>query len=141
MAHLNRQEATMANVAIEDWRVQQSIGLNNEVEELLRMFAGRGNLLDNAILVFPVLTSGRFWELASDALPKPLGWIGAVISTIVTGLTIYMHTSAVNHKRKKAQLVTDDLGKFVAEVRTNPQRADVEVWRSAKFCKSNISAL
>lgn len=131
----------MANVAIEDWRVQQSIGLYNEAEELLRRFAGRGNLLDNAILVLSVLTSGAFWALASDALPKLLGWIGAVISTIVTGLTIYMHTSAVNHKRKKAQLVTDDLGKFVAEVRTNPQLSDVEYWRSYKFFEAKIREL
>ena len=81
------------------------------------------------------------WALASDALPKLLGWIGAVISTIVTGLTIYMHTSAVNHKRKKAQLVTDDLGKFVAEVRTNPQLSDVEYWRSYKFFEAKIREL
>jgi hypothetical protein len=124
-----------------DWRITHALELYNQCEELLKRYAKTGNFLDNTILIFSVVTSGAFWALASDALPKLLGWIGAAISTLVTGLTIYMHTSAVNQKRKKAQLVAQELGKFVAQIRGNPNLPDPEYWVHYKFFEAKIMEL
>jgi hypothetical protein len=130
-----------ADVAIQSSRVQQTMDLYNEIERLLRNYARAGNLLDNSILILSVLTSGAFWALASDALPKVVGWIGAVISTLVTGLTIYMYTSGVQRKRKKAQAILSELGKFIARVRSSPNMSENEFWAGYKFFEAVVTDL
>jgi hypothetical protein len=118
-----------------------TIDLYNEIERLLRNFARAGNLLDNSILILSVLTAGAFWALASDALPKIVGWVGAVISTLVTGLTIYMYASGIQRKRKKAQVIFSEMGKFIAHVRSSPNMSDHEFWAGYKFFEAMVNDL
>jgi hypothetical protein len=70
-----------------------------------------------------------------------VGWIVAIISTLVTGLTIYMYTSGVQRKRKKAQLIFTELGKFLAKVRSSPSMPEPEYWANYKLFEAMINDL
>jgi hypothetical protein len=130
-----------AEVGTDSPRVQMTVSLYNEVAQLLQNYARMGNLLDNSILILSVLTSGAFWALASDALSKVFGWIGAVISTVVTGLTIYMYTSGVQRKRKKAQMIFTEIGNFIVKVRSQPDMTEQEFWTGYKFFEAAVAYL
>ena len=96
------------------------IKLYTEAEELKTRYASLAKRIDMNILVLSVMTTGAFWALLSDALPKPLGWVGAIISTVVTGLMLYMYTEGVQVKRKEAIFIFKEVGKFLGEARGNP---------------------
>jgi uncharacterized membrane protein YjjP (DUF1212 family) len=83
-------------------RIKRVHGLYDQVAEDADNWARQAKRLEVSNLVFTTLTSGAFWALASDALPKPIGWIGAAISTVTTFLAIYLLSSGLNTKTTEA---------------------------------------
>jgi len=125
-----------------EWRVGQvSTGLYGEIEPLVKKYASRADSIEITVLVLSVLTSGAFWALVSDAVPKSLGLIGAAISTVVTFLTIYMYSSGLNAKRKTAIFIFKEIGKFMAEVRTSTSLDDRDFWTKYKLYEGMIFEL
>jgi len=122
-------------------RVETVSRLYNQAHELMQKYATIADRIEVVILVLSVLTSGAFWALASDLAPKPLGWVGAAISTVVTGLTIYMYASAVQKKRKTALFLFEEIGKYLGEVRGNPHLDEMEFWYRFKVYEGMVKSL
>ena len=142
-------EADMANSAAAagaipglEWRVESvSTGLYATIEPLVQKYASHADRIEISILALSVLTSGAFWALVSDAVPKSMGLVGAAISTVVTFLTIYMYSSGLNRKRKDAIFIFKEVGKFMAVARTNPAMTDAEFWAQYKLLEGMIHEL
>jgi hypothetical protein len=142
-------EADMANSAVAagaipglEWRVEFVIkNLYGRIQPLVRKYASRANTIELSVLVLSVFTSGAFWALVSDAAPKPMGLVGAAISTVVTGLTIYMYSFGLNRRRKNAIFISKEIGKFMADVRTNASMTDAEFWAQYKLLQGMIEEL
>jgi hypothetical protein len=116
-----------------EWRVQQvSSGLYDQIQPLVKKYASRSDFIEVTILVFSVLTSGAFWALISDTIPKAMGYAGAAVSTVVTFLTIYMYSSGLNTKRKTAIFIFKEIGKFMADVRASASMSEQEFWTKYK---------
>ena len=64
-----------------------------------------------------------------------------MISTVVTGLTIYMYSSAVQKKRKKAVIVYKEIGEFLGEVRGNPHLDEMEFWNKFKVYEGMVETI
>ena len=122
-------------------RIQIVSEVYRQAETLMQYYAKRADRLDGTNIALSVLTSGAFWALASDVAPKRLGWAGAVISTIVTFLTIYMYASGMQAKRKKAAFIFKEVGKFLGEVRGEPYMEDRDFWAKFKVYDALVRAL
>jgi hypothetical protein len=130
-----------ADAGATNHRVETVLRLYNRAHELLKRYATIADRIEVAIIVLSVLTSGAFWALASDLAPKPLGWAGAAISTVVTGLTIYMYASGVQKKRKDALFLFEEIGKYLGEVRGNPHLDEMEFWNRFKVYEGMVKGL
>ena len=108
---------------------------------MLEKYARLADTLEYSVMALSVITSGALWALAADVAPKQLGWAGAVISTIVTGLTIYLYASGLQRKRKKAIVIRKEVGKFLAEVRGNPHLNEMEFWNKYKVYEGLVEEL
>jgi len=115
--------------------------LYDEADELKRRYANLADRIEMLVLALSVATSGAFWALASDSAPKALGWVGAAISTVVTGLTLYMYTSGVQSKRKKAIFVYREIGKFLGEARGNPNMDGSDFWSRYKVYEGMVRTI
>ena len=115
--------------------------LYNQADELKTRYATTAKRIDVTVLILSVVTTGAFWALLSDAAPKALGWAGAIISTIVTGLTLYMYVGGVQSKRKKAIFVFKEIGKFLGEARGNPYMDTMEFWNRYKVYEGMVRTI
>ena len=74
-------------------------------------------------------------------LPQPVMWAGAALSTLTTGLTLYLYSSGVKKKLQKAIDLHAEVSTFLARIRGNPQMADDEFWDAYKTLESRIRTL
>lgn len=121
--------------------VEEMIKLQNSAEQAASHYAKLANRIELTVLALSVLTSGAVWALAADALPKPLGWAGAVISTVVTFLTFYMYSSGIQQKRKRAIVVYEDITEYLGELRGKPYPEPNEFWVRYKAFERSLSKL
>jgi len=124
-----------------DNRLNDLLGYYHTVHDLIRSYATKADRIDNTILVLSVLVSGAFWLLASQAVPQAIAWAGATVSTVVTGLTIYLYASGLNRRRKKAHELYTDIGQFIAKYRADHGMSDKEYWDKVKRIESEIEGL
>jgi hypothetical protein len=124
-----------------DQRIKTVSSLYDEVFEQLKSYASKADKIEYLLIFLTAVTSGAFWALAADRAPKEVGWIGAVISTVVIGLTIYLPKSAVQKERKKALFIFKEIGKFLAEVRGNPHFNNMEFWTKYKVYEGMVKTL
>lgn len=120
--------------------VARVITLQEQAEGFAAKYAKRADGIDNAILIFSVVTSGAMWALAADVLSKLLGWVGAAISTIVTLLTIYMYASGLRKKRKKAVVIHSEITRFLGRLRGQTVEQD-EYWDTYKGFEAELTTL
>ncbi|HEY6377410.1 MAG TPA: hypothetical protein VIX90_17955 [Edaphobacter sp.] len=121
-------------------RIETVSSLYDEVLDQLKSYSSKADKIENLLIVLTVVTSGALWALAADVAPTA-GLIGAVISTIVIGLTIYLPKSAVQKKRKKSLFIYKEIGKFLAEVRGNPHLDNMEFWTKYKVYEGMVRTL
>ena len=76
--------------------------------------------------------------LATQVLPHPIEWAGAIISTVITGLTIYQYAAGLNAKRKKAHILYVEIGKYIADYRDRRSGAAREYWSMIKQFEGDI---
>jgi hypothetical protein len=124
-----------------DDRVNMTIKLYDDLEQLLSRFAGRANMIENVILMISVVTSGGLWLLAAQVIPQPVTWAGAAFSTLTTGLTLYLYSSGVNKKRQRAIALHADVSRFLARIRGNPNMPESEFWDAYKPLEHEIRTL
>jgi len=122
-------------------RLNITIDLYNQLEILLKNLAKRANIIENIVLIVSVSTSGGLWLLAAQALPQQTAWAGAALSTLTTGLTIYLYSSGVNKKRKKAIDLHSEVSIFLAKIRGNPSMSDEDFWEKFKTLETRIRTL
>ena len=126
---------------MESERLTTAIQLYNQLEELLAKVAGRADFLQNAILWLSVITSGALWLLVGQALPHTALWVGAIISTFVTGITLYLYASGINRKRSTAIFLHREISAFLAAIRSTPDMSDKEFWDTYKDLETRIRTL
>jgi len=124
-----------------DQHLEMTVRLYERLEEQLSVFAKRGNTIENTILVISVFTSGGLWLIAAQVLPQATTWIGAVFSTLTTGLTLYLYSSGVNKKRQKAIALHSEISEFLGKIRGNPEFDDSDFWNTYKPLEHKIRTL
>jgi hypothetical protein len=93
------------------------------------------------ILVISVITSGGLWLLAAHVLPQAVEWAGAALSTLTTGLALYMYSSGVNKKRQKAIDLHAKVGRFLGQIRGNPDMREEDFWENFKLLEHEVFIL
>lgn len=86
-------------------------------EALVKRLSSRLRVLNNVILMASVTTTGSLWLLISDVFPTSAAWVGAVLSTIVSGLSLHLKTSGLAPKLREALKTYGEIGQFIASVR------------------------
>ena len=122
-------------------RMKRVHALYNQVGEYADRWAKQAKIIEISNLILTILTSGAFWALASDALPKPVGWIGAVISTVTTFLAIYLLSSGLNMKTKSALRLHSKVGTFLAEIYATPDYSESKYWNNLRLFENEIRRL
>jgi len=121
-------------------RIETVSRLYDEVHELLKKYATIADNIEIVIIVLPPDVRCLL-GIGKRRRTETLGWAGAVISTFVTGLTIYMYASAVQKKGKKALIVFKEVGKFLGEVRGNPSLDEMEFWNKFRVYEGIVRGL
>jgi hypothetical protein len=99
----------------------------------------RLNLIEKTLMIFSVITSGALWLLIGDVFGKVMIWIGAVISTVATGLTIYMEMSQLKRDKNDCLRVKGKMMDFLAEIRSGRMNDDVDrFWRDLKRLQTDL---
>jgi len=88
--------------------------------------------INYTVLALSVLTSGALWLLTSHIAPQGTELIGAIISTLVTFLTIFLFMSGLESKRKSYLEVYKNIGNFVAYYRSTENVEDSVYWGNYK---------
>jgi hypothetical protein len=130
----------MSDMLVSADQIDRMIGLQKLAEDLAAGYAKRSDRVDNTILVLSVVTSGALWAIAADVLPKPLRFAGAAISTVITILTIYMPTSGLRKKRKKAVVLHSEITRFLGRMRGQWVEHD-EFWNTYKSFEAQLATL
>jgi hypothetical protein len=105
-------------------RDQAATELIDELDRLIRSYAKQNDYVDYAILVLSTVTTGAIWLLVGQILPIAAAWVGAIISTVVTVLTILSLTVGFSRKRRQAIDLREDISRFVAEQQMRNFRSD-----------------
>ncbi|MFZ1748030.1 MAG: hypothetical protein WBO24_18275 [Nitrospirales bacterium] len=118
-----------------------TLELYSSLEQKLQEYASRGNTIENLVLVISVFTTSGLWLLAAQVIPQLTTWAGAVLSTINTGLVLYLYSSGVNKKRGKAISLHSDVSMFLAKMRGNQNFTEEEFWNTYKPLEHKIRTL
>lgn len=132
---LNLAPAPPANPLID-----MLVALQNSAEQCASRYATLADRIELLVLALSVITSGAVWALAADALPKQFGWIGAIISTVVTFLTIYMYSSGLQKKRKRAIVLSEEITEYLGERRGDPYLNQNEFWIRYKAFEKTLQS-
>ncbi|GJL52236.1 MAG: hypothetical protein NPIRA01_34630 [Nitrospirales bacterium] len=68
-------------------------------------------------------------------------WVGAVFSTLSSGLVLYLYSSGVNKKREKAIKLHFKLSKFLAEIRGDSSMVENDFWYRYKVLEHEVRTL
>jgi hypothetical protein len=115
-------------VGNKDEQIERLVRLYNDVETMMAKAASQVSRLEMTVLVLSILTSGSLWLLLGEAIPQPTLWLGAIASTIVTIITLYLNTSGVKKVRKQAIGLYQALGRFIAECRASTSGLSDEMY-------------
>ena len=124
-----------------DHHLNITIKLYESLENQLSQLAGKANTIENVLLSISVVTSGGLWLLAVQVLPQTTTWAGAALSTLATGLTLYLYSSGVNKKRERAIDLHSEVSRFLARIRGNPKMEEGKFWESYKLLEHKIRTL
>jgi hypothetical protein len=80
------------------------------------------------VLVLSVLTSGSLWLLMSDKAPHFILWVGAIASTVTSGLTAYVAFSALVQKSDDLLVLSHDIGALLGRLRSSHPPDKDEFW-------------
>lgn len=122
-------------------RLTKALELYEQLEGLIVRTANRADLLRNSVLVLSVITSGSLWLLISETLPKGALWFGAIASTVVTIVTLYLASAGVNRMREQALTLHTAVARFIAEIRSRPLMGEAEFWDRYKAIEDDIFRL
>lgn len=88
-------------------------------------------------IILSVGTTGSLWLSLSKVIPDITLWAGAVISTLITGITLYMKTTDIDQIRSDALSLQDEIGQFLAGIRT-AENLPVDYWDKYKDFDTRI---
>lgn len=130
---MDREERDRAIVQLKD--------INQRVVKVIKQSASKNRLLELLILVLSTLTSGSLWIMLSQSFPKPLTWIGAALSTVTTGLTLYFYLENPRAKRDEALFFQKEVLSYLASVRSSPFVSMEDHWQTLKEFQHRLSRL
>jgi len=124
-----------------EMHLDNTINLYHNLEQQLMRFSNRARTIENTILAISVVTTGGLWLLAAQVLPQAILWLGAALSTLTTGLTLYLYSSGVNKKREKAINLHSEVSLFLAKIRGDQGLTEKEFWDTFKPLEHKIRTL
>ena len=86
------------------------------------------------ILILSVLTSGALWIIVGNQFVTLIQWVGAAISTILTGLTIYQLTEGPKKQLERLNELYSEFGRSLAHARTYPNNFS---WHNFKHLEAS----
>ena len=126
--------------ALQQQHLNDTLELYHEVGAIISRVATRAKVLELAVLILSVLTSGSLWLLLSLKLPQSTLWFGALASSFVTGITLYIYSSGMNRMRRSALALSRQIGQFLAVIRAS-QISEEEFWNQYKRFESDVKDL
>ena len=113
--------------------------LYSQNKVLIESLSKQLRLINNTILVLSVVTTGGLWMLITGALPDYALWVGAIISTVVTGLTLYLKSSGMEAKKRKALAAYGQMSEFIGNVRGGAIKPGTEeFWIKIKMFQNEL---
>jgi len=70
--------------------------------------------LEKTVLIISTLTSGALWTLIATQFENAAAWVGAIFTTIATGITIYQSSIGPNKTNVLAQSLYEEIGEYLA---------------------------
>jgi hypothetical protein len=106
--------------------------------------ANRTNIrLEIILIVISAITSGTLWMLLAGKLPEITTWVGAILSTIVTIITIYQKSLGPKKVYDDALPLYKNIGEFIAELRSQTvfTHQDIKLaWHKYKSLQAGLWA-
>ncbi len=93
----------------------------------------RSRRIEIAMIVISVLTSGTLWTLISARYPDAAAWCGAVLSTLVTGLTLYQHQVGPMRRHREILALFHEIGQEIAVIEASTRFNRGQFWHRMKF--------
>ena len=91
-------------------------------------------------IILSVLTSGSLWLSLSQVIPDITLWFGAIASTLIAGITLYMKTTGIDQIRTDTLSLEGEIGQFLAGIRT-AEKLPVDYWDKHKDFDTRIDKL
>lgn len=90
------------------------------IGEKRRSVAAKNYRLKMFLLIASAATTGAFWALLGGAFPVFMKWAGAVLSTIVTGVSAYQVTLGPAKLVEQLDELYSNFGRTLARARERP---------------------
>lgn len=116
----------------------RSLVMHRKIGEKIQSLKKKDRLIEIIILILSVLVAGAFWVLIGDTFPTSIKWLGAIISTVLTGLTIYQSTIGPKNEFEKTLKLYSNLGLFLAKTIENPRNFN---WNDFKLIETEYTEL
>ncbi len=99
-----------------DQGIARLVAMHRLIADRIRSVAKADRILQVAVLAMSALTSGALWVLVGLAAPVAGAWVGAGLSTLVTGLTIYQLTIGPSRELEQLNELYAEFGRSLAHV-------------------------
>jgi len=125
---------------LQEQHLAATLVLYHDVSSIITKVANRAKLLEMVVLFLSVFTSGSLWLLLSQKLPESTLWFGALASTLITGITLYMYSSGMNRMRRQALALYEEIGQFIAVIRST-EIPENQFWNQYKHFEAALKNL
>ncbi len=109
------------------------VAMHRLIGEKRRTAATSNYKLKVFLLMASAATTGALWVLLGGALPEPMKWVGAVLSTIVTGVNAFQLTLGPGKVVEQLDELYSEFGRSLAHAREHPTNFS---WHNFKHLES-----
>lgn len=113
--------------------IARLIAMHRLIGKTRREIAASNFKLKVFLLVTSTLTTGALWVFLGGVFPEVMKWIGAILSTVVTGINIFQLTVGPEKKVENLDELYSEFGRSLAHARTNPSNFS---WHNFKHLES-----
>ena len=110
------------------------VAMHRRIADRVRAASKSDKRLQVTILAISALTSGALWILVGIALPVIGAWVGAALSTLVAGLTLYQLTVGPGREVERLNELFSEFGRSLAHAREHRNNFS---WHNFKHLESS----
>lgn len=99
------------------------VAMHRLIGEKRRAAAASNYKLKVFLLIASAATMGALWVLLGGTFPQPMKWIGAILSTVVTGVNAFQLTLGPGKVVEQLDELYSEFGRSLAHAREHPTKS------------------